>query len=299
MNATIGQGFRDGRRPFADPAGTAMCATITQEFKEQGFCMVEDAFAGRDLDLLCGEAIDACLGRRGFISSNAPGECRTVEDVNENVIAVHFPHKISSLFREYVAHWAITSVLKEIIGPNVKCMQSMLFMKSRGMPGQAWHQDEAFIPTTDGSLVGAWIALDRATVDNGCLWVLPGSHKPGVLWEMRQHRDPRFDPSPETFGFPYPEDAAVPVEAECGGIIFFHGHLLHRSFPNVAPQGYRRSYVNHYMSAESPLQWSGGNAYKLRDDYRDIIMVAGTDPWAHLGLADLSVPFYRTREHVA
>ena len=82
-------------------------------------------------------------------------------------------------------------------------MQSMIFMKSRGSPGQAWHQDEAFIPTADGSLVAAWISLDRATLDNGCLWVIPGSHKHRTLWEMRQHNDPRFDDAPETFGFPY------------------------------------------------------------------------------------------------
>jgi ectoine hydroxylase-related dioxygenase (phytanoyl-CoA dioxygenase family) len=57
----------------------------------------------------------------------------------------------------------------------------MLFIKSEGKPGQAWHQDELFIPTRDRSLAAAWIALDDATVENGCLWVLPGSHARGVL----------------------------------------------------------------------------------------------------------------------
>ena len=54
----------------------------------------------------------------------------------------------------------------------------MLFIKSEGKPGQAWHQDEFFIPTRDRSLTAVWIALDDATVENGCLWVLPGSHRP-------------------------------------------------------------------------------------------------------------------------
>ncbi|HEV8556570.1 MAG TPA: phytanoyl-CoA dioxygenase family protein [Actinophytocola sp.] len=42
-------------------------------------------------------------------------------------------------------------------------MQSMLFIKSAGKPGQAWHQDEAHIPTRDRSLTAVWIALDDAT----------------------------------------------------------------------------------------------------------------------------------------
>ena len=48
-------------------------------------------------------------------------------------------------------------------------MQSMLFTKGEGKPCQAWHQDECFIPTRDRSLTAARIALDDATVENGCL----------------------------------------------------------------------------------------------------------------------------------
>ena len=273
-----------------------MGLTIIQHFKEHGYCVVEDAFDARDVEAMCREAIDVCLGNRGFISKSPGAECRTVEDVNDNVIAVHFPHKVSDIFRNYLSHESITRVLTEIIGPNVKCMQSMIFMKSRGSPGQAWHQDESFIPTADGSLVAAWIALDRATLDNGCLWVIPGSQGPRTLWDMREHNDPRFDDAPETFGFPYDEDAGEPVEVERGSIVFFDGYLLHRSFPNRARAGYRRAYVNHYMSAESPLRWSGGSPENLRDDYRDIVMVAGSDPRAQCGVADLSLPYYRTRE---
>lgn len=51
--------------------------------------------------------------------------------------------------REALAHPRIADVLREIVGPNVKCMQSILFLKSAGKPGQAWHQDEHYIPTRD------------------------------------------------------------------------------------------------------------------------------------------------------
>ena len=138
-----------------------------------------------------------------------------------------------------------------MIGPNVKAMQSMLFIKSEGKPGQAWHQDEFFIPTRDRSLTAVWIALDDATVENGCLWVLPGSHRRGVIYPAREQDDPRFDCTTESYDFPYSDDEAVPVEIPAGTALVFNGYLLHRSLENSGRHGYRRALANHYMSAES------------------------------------------------
>ena len=117
-------------------------------------------------------------------------------------LAIHFPHKLSSRFREALAHPRIVEALTSLIGPNVKCMQSMLFIKHAGKPGQAWHQDEDFIQTRDRSLTAAWIALDDATIDNGCLWAIPGSHRSGVLWPLRRHVNPEYNSIPEALRFP-------------------------------------------------------------------------------------------------
>jgi hypothetical protein len=182
----------------------------------------------------------------------------------------------------------VVDVLTEIIGPNVKMMQSMLFIKSEGKPGQAWHQDEAHIPTRDRSLTAAWIALDEATVENGCLWVIPGSHRRGVLYPVREQNDPRFDCTAEAHGFGYGEQDAVPVELPAGAALVFDGYLLHRSLPNTGRHGLRRALVNHYMSAESLLPWfapdSGATMGTL--DHRDVYLVAGEDPHAYKGTAD-------------
>lgn len=121
----------------------------------------------------------------------------TVAVAGDDVLAIHFPHKLSTLFRSTRRHPAIVAVLTELIGPDVKAMQSMLFVKPSGKPGQAWHQDEYFLPTRDRSLCGVWIALDDATVANGCLWAHPGSHAPGILYPMRPHGEDRFDASEE------------------------------------------------------------------------------------------------------
>ena len=161
-------------------------------------------------------------------------------DVLRRYLCIHFPHKISDVMLKYLATPSMIDVLTEIIGPDVKCMQSMLFIKSTGKPGQAWHQDEDFIPTRDRSLAGGWIAMDDATIENGCLWVIPGSHKPGLLWPLEVQEDARFDCTDEAAGFPYTDDDAIPVEVKAGSIVFFNGYLLHRSFPNRAQSGYRR-----------------------------------------------------------
>ena len=134
---------------------------------------------------------------------------------------------------KYLAHPVDGRCADQIIGPNVKCMQSMLFIKAAGKPGQAWHQDEDFIPTRDRTLTGGWIALDEATIDNGCLWVIPGSHKRGILYQMQQQNDPRFDCTDESFGFPYSDADSIPVEVPAGAMVFFNGYLLHRSFQNT------------------------------------------------------------------
>ena len=171
----------------------------------------------------------------------------------------------------------------------------MLFIKSAGKPGQAWHQDEEFIPTRDRTLLGGWIALDDANTTNGGLWVIPGSHKHGIIWPQQVQNDPRFDCTVETWGFPYKDEDAIPVEVKAGAIVFFNGYLLHRSLPNFATSGYRRVLVNHYMSAQSLLPWHQpkDGEWMAIADYRDIVMIAGDDPYGWKGTEEIATPHLR------
>jgi phytanoyl-CoA hydroxylase len=205
---------------------------------------------------------------------------------NGAILAVHFPHWVSPVALDLVKHEGIVNVVSQIAGAHLahwsgaaKCMQSMLFLKPPGLPGQAWHQDERFIPTRDRSLVGAWIALDDATIENGCLWVIPGSHRAGVLHQTKEHGNPdEFDPTDEAFGFD--DSSAVAVEVKTGDVVFFNGYLLHRSMKNRS-SGTRRALVNHYMSAASLLPWgfSKGGAEVATRDMRTVVHVSGADPY--------------------
>jgi ectoine hydroxylase-related dioxygenase (phytanoyl-CoA dioxygenase family) len=195
--------------------------------------------------------------------------------------------------RRFCLHPAIAGVLSRIAGAHlahwdgaVKCMQSMLFVKGPGKPGQAWHQDEMYIPTRDRSLCGAWIAMDDATIANGCLWVVPGSHRDGYLFPRGKPADlDEYDGSDQCHGFD--EARAVPVQVPAGSVVFFNGYLLHKSLRNRT-QGYRRVLVNHYMNAWSLLPWGnaevgGKHSNVAQADCRTIMPVAGTDPYAWKG----------------
>jgi phytanoyl-CoA hydroxylase len=256
-------------------------------YRENGFLVVENCISPEGITELREETTQICRGNRGElggITEPKPGESDT--DILKRYLCIHFPHNISETMKHYVAHESYVDILTKIIGPNVKAMQSMLFIKASGKPGQAWHQDEYFIPTRDRSLCGGWLAMDDATVENGCLWVLPGSQKRGIIYPHKSHDDRRFDCAGQSQDFPWKDEDSVPVEVKAGSIVFFNGYLLHRSLPNYAKSGFRRVLVNHYMSAESLLPWRppGEGEHMGIADHREILMIAGEDPYAWKGI---------------
>jgi ectoine hydroxylase-related dioxygenase (phytanoyl-CoA dioxygenase family) len=269
---------------------------LADGYARDGYAILPGAFTAEQVAELRAEALRICRGELGAVAGMEPGPPGEPDEaVIRRYACIHFPHKLSPLMRQALAHPVVVAALTRVIGPDVKAMQSMLFTKGEGKPGQAWHQDEFFIPTRDRSLTAAWIALDDATTGNGCLWVLPGSHRPGVIYPDRDHDDPRFDCTVEAYDFPYQDADAVPVQVASGSVVLFNGYLLHRSLPNTARSGLRRALVNHYMSAQSLLPWTRppDDVHVAKWDCRDIVMVAGRDPYAWAGTADISRPYIR------
>jgi ectoine hydroxylase-related dioxygenase (phytanoyl-CoA dioxygenase family) len=265
-------------------------------YDRDGYLIVPDLLDPSLLAAARSESVAICRGDRGPIDGVEPaGEHEEDGDVLRRYLCIHFPHKISPLSRDIAELPRAVEVLTGVIGPNVKMMQSMLFIKSEGKPGQAWHQDETRIPTRDRSLTAVWIALDDATLENGCLWVIPGSHQAGVLYPDREQDDPRFDCTRVAYGFRYREEDAVPVELQAGSALVFDGYLLHRSLPNTGRHGMRRALVSHYMSAESLLPWFPPQEREPMGttDHRDVLLVAGEDPYAFKETVDLMRPHVR------
>ncbi|SCL29727.1 Ectoine hydroxylase-related dioxygenase, phytanoyl-CoA dioxygenase (PhyH) family [Micromonospora rhizosphaerae] len=263
-------------------------------YDDDGYLILDNVLSPEALARVREEATAICRGLRGDIDGVQPaGSHEQDAEVLRRYLCIHFPHKISPLLHDVAVLPKVADALTGVIGPNVKMMQSMLFIKAEGKPGQAWHQDETHIPTRDQSLTAVWLALDDATVENGCLWVLPGSHRRRFLYPDRDQHDPRFDCTKEAHGFT--DEDAIPVELPAGSALVFDGHLLHRSLPNTGRHGMRRAYVTHYMSADSLLPWfpPGPGESMATVDHRDIVVVAGEDPYAFKGITDVMRPHVR------
>lgn len=252
-------------------------------YREHGYLIVPDLVSSAELETLKRDTADLARGKYPCEQLQTLPEDMSDDEALRSILCIHQPHYISPVMLDFVKHKGMAEVMSRIIAPNVKCMQSMLFVKPPGFQGQAWHQDEIYIPTRDRSLCGGWIAIDNATIENGCLWVIPGSHQTGYLYPQKPHENTEeFDFAQESYGFD--ESAEVPVEVKAGTVVFFNGYLLHRSRKNRSASSYRRVLVNHYMNAYSLLPWSiEKGEHPAMADRRNVVMVAGEDPYAWKG----------------
>lgn len=258
-------------------------------FVENGYFIAPDLITAEEREEIKQDTIK--LARGGYPTNNLKPLPETLNDdeVLQNILCIHQPHFVSPVMEKFATHPKVCGVLSQITAAHlpfwdgsVKCMQSMLFVKPPQFQGQAWHQDEIYIPTRDRSLIGAWIAVDDATKENGCLWIIPGSHRTGYLYPQKGHGTPdEFDFAPESYGFD--TSTEVPVEVKAGTVVFFNGYLLHRSFKNRSDI-YRRVLVSHYMNAWSLLPWSIKEGESPANaDRRNVIPVAGVDPYSWKG----------------
>ena len=139
--------------------------------------------------------------------------------------------------------------VEELIGPDIKSIHTMLINKPPNVDGRhPLHQDLLYFPFRPAdSIVATWTALERVTVENGCLVVIPGTHRGEVLphenmdWEYVNRA---------YFGAVGvgEETARVHLEMEPGDTVFFHPVLLHGSGRNRT-QGFRRAISAHFASS--------------------------------------------------
>jgi ectoine hydroxylase-related dioxygenase (phytanoyl-CoA dioxygenase family) len=264
-------------------------------YRENGFLVVPDLIDRAEVDALLAEGTRICRGERGPIDglqACAPHESDI--DVLRKYLLCTYVHNASPLFREMIADERFGDLMEAIIGPNVKGFFSQFFIKHAGMPGNAWHQDENFLPTRDRSLTSIWIALDPATEENGCMRFIPGSHKAGYFWPMRPHRSADLDHLEEAYDFPGLE-TAVTVELAPGSAVVFSGYVMHGSWKNRTTDGFRRSLLYQYASAETPIAFHPrSEPVSNYFDNRDFVLVRGFDPYAWKAKMDgLNAPILR------
>lgn len=144
-------------------------------------------------------------------------------------------------------HPKIRGIIESLLGAAPILFQDMALVKPPFIGSEKpWHQDNAYFPVLPlEDVVGVWIALDAATVANGCMHVLPGEHK---LGPRRHYHDRDCEIVPDRLN----PSRAVPVELPAGGAMFFAGMLPHQTPPNQSPDR-RRALQFHYRSATSRL----------------------------------------------
>jgi ectoine hydroxylase-related dioxygenase (phytanoyl-CoA dioxygenase family) len=190
-----------------------------------------------------------------------------------DLLRVHMLHRRLEIHERFMLHPRVLDVVAALIGPDVLALQTMLFVKGPGSPGQGYHQDSFHIITQPDTLLGAWLALDRADEENGCVWITAGSqHEPvypdvdasaghggdlllADIPSIEGADDPderRNGLTPVAARYPGREVAAV---LDPGDVVFFDGHVLHRSHANRSATRARRSFVAHYCNARSHVPW--------------------------------------------
>lgn len=202
-----------------------------------------DHAAGRDVTpaLVLPEA-------RGNPAARAP------EDLISKVFRLHR----DPVFERFARDVRLLDVVGELLGDDVDCFLSQFIFKTPGAYGQPWHQDALYFPFEPDRQLGVWLAITEARLDNGCLHVVPGSHREPVHAHVADARPG------SNYGYleivDHDMSAAVPVLLQPGDLLVFHSHLMHRSTDNRSA-GIRAAMVYHYSPAGTVDRAPRGPAY--------------------------------------
>lgn len=232
-------------------------------YGRNGYLKIEGLLAPEELGELDQHSMDLALNKVDFSKLeglNPRSEGTTPADMEDMYFRFIQFHRHMAIHERYILHPRILDVLEALIGPDLMAMQSMLFLKPPGKPGQAFHQDSYYIKTFPDTLCGAWIAIDDCDGENGCMAFVPGSQYEAISQEIAQPENTADFQAGLTEVQGVDASGETLAEARAGDVVFFHGHLLHRSRQNRSRDRFRRSYVCHYANARAYTEWGGGNA---------------------------------------
>lgn len=147
----------------------------------------------------------------------------------------------------------ILDVVEQLVGPDIVLFASHLICKRTG-DGQAvpWHQDATFWPLEPMEVVTLWLAVDESTVENGCMRVVPGTHKQGPIDHQRVADLTANVLDQEVAGVDEQIRRAVDIELRPGECSFHEPYLLHGSNPNNSSKR-RCGYTMRFMPATTRL----------------------------------------------
>lgn len=270
--------------------GGAIAATQIDAYREHGVAVIDevlDATALAEIRQVVDEFVersrtaersDAVLDLGPHHSPDAP-QLRRIKDPT-----LHHP-----AFATLMRSAGVLDIVEHLLGPNLRFQAGKVNLKHPG-GGDAveWHQDFAFGPCTNDDICTVGIALDDADTENGCLLVVPGSHRGPVL----DHHDDEgcfvgaVDPaSPDL-------SRAEPVVVPAGGMSVHHCRTLHGSAPNRSSRP-RRLVLFQYAAADAfPIGLVPG-PWSTLGDAEDAVVRGRSSSVARLVAMEVRVPDYR------
>lgn len=254
-DAEIAAYRRDGFlvvRGFADPAA---CDRLVQRSYElidafdpntvSVFTTDEQTRTTDDYFLGSGDTIRCFFEAEAF---SADGRLAVPKRQAINKIG-HALHDLDPVFAPFSRDPTLKAISRQIGLEDTRLLQSMVILKPPGIGGEvSAHQDATFLYTDPVTVTGFWFALEDATVENGCMWGLPGGHRLGLKRRFRRSGDgvvfDELDPSP----LPLPPEGYVPLEAPRGTLVLLDGLLPHWSAANRSTRS-RVAYSLHVIDA--------------------------------------------------
>ncbi|XP_048114889.1 phytanoyl-CoA dioxygenase domain-containing protein 1 isoform X1 [Alosa alosa] len=172
----------------------------------------------------------------------------------------HALHAYEPLYKRITHSEKVKGLAKKLGLQSPVILQSMYIFKQPGIGGEVTpHQDATFLYTEPlGRVMGLWIALEDATLENGCLWFIPGSHSNGISRRMVRTPKGTF-PLTDFVGCEqeYDDKLFVPTPIKKGGLVLIHGEVVHRSAQNSSSDS-RHVYTFHMMDSHE-TRWSPEN----------------------------------------
>jgi ectoine hydroxylase-related dioxygenase (phytanoyl-CoA dioxygenase family) len=239
---------------------------LTREQREfydgNGYLMVEDAVTPGEIQELRRIAYELIERSREVTESNDvfdldAGHSRQ----NPKLTRIKLPHKQHPLFWQTAKSQRIVGVLQSLLGPNVLLQTSKLNTKAAGGGAAVeWHQDWAFYPHTNDSLLACGLMLEDVTEANGPLQVVPGTHKGPIL---SHHNDGVFcgavDPADPLFD----KSRIVTLTGRAGSMTVHHVRTLHGSAPNRSDRARLMLFYECHAADAWPLLGSGAYIHRL------------------------------------
>jgi phytanoyl-CoA hydroxylase len=214
-------------------------------FNKNGYLVVNDIISKEEVETYKSIYDDFLSGKINVGASRSDlGDGLGSTGAKENITQIMWPSQFLPELTDMPYHQKALAISKELMGEDAEMDFDMLINKAplTNTP-TPWHQDEAYwLDVPDKRSASCWLALDSSTIDNGCMWFVPGSnHEP-----VRQHRFAGKQGG--ALMCDASESEGLAIELKPGSCTFHHGRTLHYSRGN-ATEDQRRAFIVNYRPA--------------------------------------------------